>query len=82
MGEKYTREQFEADLAARQERETKEAQEARERTEKASAKRLGWPMAAGRRISRMHGRSSVMRAAGAASWMPTAGPARRCKQVA
>jgi hypothetical protein len=39
MGEKYTREQFEADLAARQEREAKEAQEAREKTEKESAKK-------------------------------------------
>ena len=39
MGEKYTREQYEADLAARQEREAREAQEARERTEKTSAKK-------------------------------------------
>jgi hypothetical protein len=39
MGEKYTRGQYEADLAARQEREAREAQEARERTEKESAKK-------------------------------------------
>ena len=39
MGEKYTREQYEADLAARQEREAREAQEARERMEKATLKR-------------------------------------------
>ena len=37
--QKYTKEQFERDLKARQEREAKEAQERREQTQKASAMR-------------------------------------------
>jgi hypothetical protein len=40
MGEKYSREQYEADLAARQEREAREEQGRRERTEKESARRV------------------------------------------
>jgi len=39
MGEKYTREQYEADLAARQEREAREAQAHREGTKRESLRR-------------------------------------------